>query len=49
MNLKALKVLEYSKIKAIWSEEAVSSMVKEKAAANLTTGRLASIKMTMKR
>ena len=30
MNLKALKVLEYSKIKAIWSEEAVSSMVKEK-------------------
>ncbi len=30
MNLKALKVLEYSKIKEMWSEEAVSSMVKEK-------------------
>ena len=30
MNLKALKVLEYSKIKQMWSDEAVSSMVKEK-------------------
>ncbi len=30
MNQKALKVLEYSKIKALWAEQAVSAMCKEK-------------------
>lgn len=30
MNQKALKVLEYSKIKALWAEQAVSPMCKEK-------------------